>query len=359
MPALYVTSTETFAGKSAVCVGLASRWLKDGFIFGYMKPVSRAIKIIAGRPVDEDAQFFKNTFGLQEPLELLTPIALTPQWEEAILRGQDQTDFLKKVTDAYAEIARGRDLMLLEAGTNLREGYLIGLPTPHLAEILNAQELVVIRYNDNLVDDILAAQWRLGPLMLGVVINAVPRPRWDYVSEVIRPYLEQRGIAVLGILPHEQLLQSVSVRELAQILAGEILCAHEAADELVEHLMIGAMSVNSALAYFRSKPNKAVITGGDRPDIQLAALETSTRCLILTGNLYPSSVILARATEVNVPVILVKYDTFTTVQIIEQFFGRTRFHQQKKVQRFVELLEEWFDFNRLYEKLNLHKAAKS
>lgn len=49
---------------------------------------------------------------------------------------------------------------------------------------------------------------------------------------------------------------------------------------MVEHLMIGAMDVDSALTYFRRKPNKAVITGGDRPDIQLAALETSTKCTI-------------------------------------------------------------------------------
>ena len=38
-------------------------------------------------------------------------------------------------------------------------------------------------------------------------------------------------------------------------------------------MLVGAMSVESALSYFRRKPNKAVITGGDRADIQLAALE--------------------------------------------------------------------------------------
>jgi BioD-like phosphotransacetylase family protein len=40
--------------------------------------------------------------------------------------------------------------------------------------------------------------------------------------------------------------------------------------------MVGAMSAENALSYFRRKAHKVVITGGDRPDIQLAALETST-----------------------------------------------------------------------------------
>ena len=107
------------------------------------------------------------------------------------------------------------------------------------------------------------------------------------------------------------------------------------------------------MTYFRRKPNKAVITGGDRPDIQLAALETSTKCLILTGNLQPSPIILGRAEEVGVPMILVRQDTLTTVEIIERFFGKTRFHLEKKVQRFQEMLDDRFNFDYLYGTLGL------
>ena len=60
---------------------------------------------------------------------------------------------------------------------------------------------------------------------------------------------------------------SISVGQLARGLGGEIVCAPEASEELVEYLMVGAMNVDSALTYFRRKPNKAVITGGDRSDI--------------------------------------------------------------------------------------------
>ncbi|MGC8838428.1 MAG: DRTGG domain-containing protein, partial [Anaerolineae bacterium] len=177
--------------------------------------------------------------------------------------------------------------------------------------------------------------------------------RMEFAETVIRPFLERRGVRVFGILPQERLLQSISVRELAECLGGETLCCPDRLDDLVEHLMVGAMSVDSALTYFRRKPNKAVITGGDRPDIQLAALETSTRCLILTGNLQPSAIILSRAEELGVPVIVVPYDTLTTVEIIERFFGKTRFHQEKKIARLMELLELRFDFQGLYEALGL------
>jgi BioD-like phosphotransacetylase family protein len=282
-------------------------------------------------------------------------VAVTPQMVEAVLKGESQVDFEALLKEAYAEVSRERDVVIMEGGGSLREGYIVDLPTPYVADLFEARELVVVKYaNDlQLVDDVLTARTRLGDSMLGVVLNTVPRQRLRFVQEVIKVSLEQRGIKVYATLPRQRLLLSISVGELAECLGGEILCCPENSKELVEYLMVGAMSVDSALTYFRRKPNKAVITGGDRPDIQLAALETSTKCLILTGNLHPSPIILGRAEEVGVPMILVKQDTLTAVEIIEQFFGKTRFHQEKKVQRFEKMLDECFDFEQLYKDLGL------
>jgi BioD-like phosphotransacetylase family protein len=355
MVALYITSTETFSGKSALCVGLAKRLQGDGYRIGYMKPVSTGARLAAGL-VDEDAEFFKQTFGLPDSLEDMAPIGITPRLVESILTKEEGVDFVSRLKDAYGRIAEGRDVVILEGGCNLREGYLIGLPTPSVAEMLGARELAVIKYANDLqvLDDALTAQTRLNESLVGVVLNAIPRQRMPFVQEMAKPALEEHGVPVLAVLPQERLLLSISVGELAKFLSGDILCGAEKADELVEHLMVGAMSVDSALTYFRRKPNKAVITGGDRPDIQLAALETSTKCLILTGNLHPSPIILGRAAEVGVPMILVRQDTLTTVEVIERFFGKTRFHQEKKIQRFEEMLEDRFDFERLYAALGLN-----
>ncbi|HIC94559.1 MAG TPA: phosphotransacetylase family protein [Anaerolineae bacterium] len=354
MKALYICSTTTFAGKTALCVGLGKRFKSDGFSVGYMKPLSTVARRIGGRIVDEDAQFIKQTLDLAEPLEVIAPIALMPQTVEDILAGEERADFAAQLKGAYAKVAQGKDVVLLEGGAHCMEGALVGLSAPLVADMLKARELVVAKYaSDLVVDEVLGAKMLFGDSMIGAVINTVPRQRMRFVEEVIKPYLEEQGVKVFAVLPQDRLLMSISVGQLVDCLGGQVLCCPEACDELVEHLMVGAMTVDSALTYFRRKPNKAVITGGDRPDIQLAALETSTKCLILTGNLYPSSIILDRAEEVGVPVILVKQDTLTTVEIIEQFFGKTRLHQETKVHRFEKMLEERFDFDALYADLGL------
>lgn len=354
MTTLYVTSTETFSGKSALCVGLAKRLQRDGWSVGYMKPLSAGARLAAGL-VDEDAEFFKHTLGLPDAMDDMVPVGIAPAMLEHFLTGEEAIDFKARLRAAYERIAHGRDVVILEGGSSLREGYSIGLAPPLIAQWLNARALAVIRYDEDLqvLDDLLAAQAQLGTSFIGAVINSVPRQRMPFAQEVVKPALEARGVSVYAVLPQERLLLSISVGELNELLAGEMLCCADRADELVEHLMVGAMSVDSALTYFRRKPNKAVITGGDRPDIQLAALETSTKCLILTGNLQPSPIIVGRAAEVGVPMILVKQDTLTAVEVIERFFGKTRIHQSKKIERFQQMLEDRFDYQRLYAALSL------
>ncbi len=355
-PVLYITSMETFSGKSALCVGVAKRLERDGFRIGYMKPVSSGMRLSDGE-IDEDAEFLKHTFVLPDSLEDMAPVGIARRTVEAILRQEESEDFAATLASAFGRIAQGRDVVILEGGSNLREGYLIDLPAVQVAMMLAARVLVVVKYNDEMqvLDDTLTARERLGESFLGVVFNAIPRQQMPFIQELARPALEERGVPVLAVLPQERLLQSVSVGDLVEFLSGTILCCEDKTHELVEHLMVGAMSVDSALSYFRRKPNKAVITGGDRPDIQLAALETSTKCLILTGNLRPSPIILGRAEEVGVPMILVRQDTLTAVEVIERFFGKTRFHLEKKVQRFEEMLEDRFDFERLYGLLELEE----
>jgi BioD-like phosphotransacetylase family protein len=53
--------------------------------------------------------------------------------------------------------------------------------------------------------------------------------------------------------------------------------------------------------------------------------------------------------------ILVRHDTLSAVEVIERFFGKTRFHLNKKIQRFEQMLEDRFDFGYLYKALELQE----
>jgi BioD-like phosphotransacetylase family protein len=353
MANLYVTSAETFSGKSALCLGLGAHFCAKGLRVGYMKPVNVNCGLREGLPYDDDVAFAKQVFEVDEPLTLLEPVGLTPAKLEQQLRGPE-VDYEARFVEALAKVAADRDVLILEGGRSWREGYVANLSSRRVVEIAKARVLVVLKYEHTLLADrALAAQDYYGSALMGVVINETPRSALDEAKEAMRPYLLRHNLPVLGVLPRDPVLAAPTVSELAEGLRAEVLCGAENLGELVEHMLVGAMSAEAALTHFRRLTHKAVITGGDRADIQLAALDTSTRCLILTGNLYPSPVVLNRADELGVPVLLADMDTLSAIEVVESYVGHGRVQQTKKIDRFAALLTEHLDFPVLYAALGL------
>jgi BioD-like phosphotransacetylase family protein len=354
MANLYVTSAETFSGKSALCIGLGAQFRADGIKAGYMKPVNVNSQLREGLPYDDDVAFAKQIFEMPEPPTLIGPVALTPARLDQQLRGPE-ISYEPQFLEAFRQLSTNRDVIVLEGGRSWREGYVVGLSARRVIELAQAKVVIVLKYDDTLLADrALAAQDYFGDALSGMVINDTPRVYLDHIHDLMGPFLERHHLDVLGVLPRDPRLAAPTVAELAEGLHAEILCAADKTGELVENMLVGAMSAEAALTYFRRRTSKAVITGGDRVDIQLAALETSTRCLILTGNLYPSPVVLNRADELGVPMLLADMDTLAAIEVVESYMGRSRVQQTEKVERFTALLKDNFKYKLLYKKLGIH-----
>ena len=96
-----------------------------------------------------------------------------------------------------------------------------------------------------------------------------------------------------------------------------------------------------------------MITGGDRSDIQLAALETSTSCLILTGNLHPSPLVIKQAEDLGVAIFLVSTPTLETVENLEGLLGKVRIGQKSKLDKFESLVQQFVDVDALLSEFDL------
>lgn len=355
MKSLYITSVSRFSGKTAVCLALGKRFQDEGNQVGYLKPLSLQPWLTQGRVADEDAAFVREVLGLTaEPWEL-SPVVLTPEMLRVHLTNAGESDFFPKVQAAFEKAAEGLDILLLEGGGSLREGYVVGLPTPMVARELQSEILVVIRYRDEvrIFDDTLAALTRLGDGMCGIIINRVPNEVYSFVTDLAVPYFENRDIPVFGVLPEEHSLAALTVGELKDVLNAEVLTEYYRPQALVENLTIGAMTAEAALSRLRKYRHKAVITGGDRTDIQLVALETSTTCMILTGNLLPSGLVVKQAEEFSVSILLVRTNTMETIEKIDTIYGKTRLGQTTKLTQFQNLMDKHLDFVRLKEKIGL------
>lgn len=334
MVALYVTSLEKGSGKTTVCAGLGKHLLNDGKKVGFFKPVIAGSKNSPAESTDSDAAFIKHLFALGEPVDLLCPVF------------SDENSLTRGIKEAYARVSPGKDVVIVEGASDQSQAF------RRIVEALGARVIIVEGYSKEILKT-LNSYKELGKYLLGVVLNKVPKSRLEETRGKTSSQLAQAGVNILGVIPEDRALLAITIGELAKQIQGEILSGAEKSAELVENIMLGALCVDPGPEYYGRKTNKAVVVRSERPDMQLAALETSTRCLVLAGNTAPSPVVLYRAEEKAVPVILAKDDIAAIVTHIENALDKTRFNQDNKLGRLTEIMGQYFDFQMAYKGLGL------
>ncbi len=349
MVCIYLTSEVGLSGLHTLCIGLGRRFREENLKVGYIKPVGHRYFTVEGYVTDEDAAFMRTTLELDEELKDLCPVVLTPQLvNSAYLEGGP--GLLERVRQAYDRVSAGKDVVIAQGAYTSLQGRFMGLSAYQLAPVFGARVILVERFDDAFLgDNVLAAKDDFGDSLIGVIYNIIPPNRESFVSDILAPSLEKRGIPVLGKVPVDRLLSSINVGNLAELLDGRVLSGETCLDNLVEDIVVGAMSQEHALSVFRKYRNLCVVTGGDRSDIQLAAIEAKARCLILTGNLYPSSIVLGKAEELCIPVIMVSTDTFTTAERTDMIIKSARTHEARKLERLRELIDCCVDLPRIRE----------
>jgi len=274
--------------------------------------------------------------ALKEPAESLCPV----------IGGEGE--LVSKIKQAYAEVSKGKDVVIVEGIWRQRPGAKPVEASYQIVEALGARVIIVEPYSEELVTArFIDKNKDFGQYLLGVVLNKVPR------SQMEAMYEQLGGVAVLGILPEDRVLFSLTVGELAERIQGKILNSAEKSAELVENFMLGALTLDHGPDYFGRKANKAVVVRAERPDMQLAALETSTKCLVLSGDGSPIYAVLQGAEDKGIPIIVTKGDIVSVLSSLEQALGKTKFNQEKKLPRLAEIMERQFDFKALYKGLGL------
>ncbi len=203
-----------------------------------------------------------------------------------------------------------------------------------------------------LLDDIIYVKDALKDNLLGVLFNMVPESRLQVVEEQYTSFLAKNEVESYGALLSDAALSAVSVAEIVEALGGTFVTGERYGDRLAETYMIGAMSPEHALRYFQLTPNKVVIVGGDRAEIVLAALDTPTVAVLLTGNYVPSPAVLERADERGVPLVSVETDTVSAADGMRRLFGRLRVKERTKAELIAQLIDEQVDVDRLVSDLH-------
>ncbi|WP_400207672.1 DRTGG domain-containing protein [Candidatus Methanomassiliicoccus intestinalis] len=327
MKPLYIGSVMERSGKSAIALGLAKS-LGD---VGYFKPFKESSVEVDGKMVDRDALLMASALGLDHSPEEISPfiydIFAPPSFDE--------------ILHAYEQVKK--DKMIIEGTRDVITGWTGNLSGMAIARDLRAEVILVSPAVAPAIDKIcmLNSFMKQTPgLFKGVILNQIEDKRCIDL-------LEKRGIQVLGAVPVMEELKRFRVSEVASILAAEVLV--QGKDCEIENVVIGAMNSESAIAQMRRVPAKALITGGDRADIQNIALSTDLACLVLTGGFHPSNAVLSLAYELGVTVLLTHLDTMDAVETVNRHLAYISPQDEGKIRQLTEAVRENVDLQRIME----------
>jgi BioD-like phosphotransacetylase family protein len=353
MLALFVTSIERYTGKDLITMGLIDRFRRDGFKVGYFKPMGHYPIKVDDAVIDKAAWLFHRLFQLEDAIDNICPVVITQDLMMDNYR-EGVAGLQERIEKAFKIVSEQKDIVVVSCDNNFSEGSAFGLSGIQLIKLLNAHALFVERYEcDFSIDFLLELKKIIDQPMIGVVFNKVESLHIEEIKELVSPFLNRKHMAVFGTVPRDTLLGSIGVNDLVDHLGADVVCSKNKLDALVEKFLVGGMQVDRFITYLLKTPAPGIIVGGDRTDIQLVAIENGVKCLILSGNLYPNDVIIARAEAKGVPILVARDDTYTIAKKIEAMVGQFRLKERVKIDHGIKLVDQMFDFERLYETLNL------
>ncbi len=355
--ALYIGSTHPSAGKNTLALGLALSLRQQNISCAWMKPLGSlpvphaesAEKLME----DEDTLFMREALNLGAESVPPSSLLLTQDLNMKAV-GKGLEDPLPGLRASVEALFQSHDLTMLCGAGSLEAGEIFNFSALRIIRELNLKLLLLDRATRQVhLDRILFIRELLGDAMLGVVLNAVPHTLTEDVESRVKPFLESRGIPVLGTIPHDPLLSSLQVSQIMDHLSAHLLTTAGKTTRMVENFLIGTMQVENFMAHYRRTPKAAVIVGGDRADVQMVAIEGGSSCLILTGNFYPGDIILSRADALEIPILVTRDDTFTAARKVEALFTRNKLRDPAKVTQGAHLVSAHLDFQALRRALDI------
>ncbi len=344
----YLSSLEESVGKSFLSIGFIQKLKKEGKKFAYFKPIGVPRSAFTNK-ADPDVGFILNTvFRTDHPYDFISPVSIPDTYYIDLVDATRKEESLQKIKSAYEKISKDMDYIIIEGNPSIRKFIRIGLDDVTIAQTLGINELIYVckKSSDRVIDNLFFTRKYFESREVsikGIIFNKIDFEYIARIKELTEGHIKKYKIPILGIIEKSIELFAPRVNEIKEQIGGELINepASSGLSNLVETFLIGAMNAQAALKYLRQVKRAAFITGGDRTDMAMAALDQDVSTLILTGFIQPDMSVITLANKKGIPIILSPSDTYTTMRNLERLKPGI---QEDEMEKVLELIEKEIDW---------------
>ncbi len=359
-PRVFIAATRQNDGKTTTSLGLIAALQPHFPRIGYIKPVGQRFVEVEEQKIDEDTVLMDAVYQLDCPLVDMSPIAVEPDFTRKYLQAANNEALVKKIQKAFDRVAWEKDFVLCEGSGHAGVGSVFDLSNAQVAKTLGCKVIIVSQGGIGKPIDEVALNQALfekeGVEVIGVIINKVLEEKIPEITKFVRSGLKRKGLELLGVLPHHQILSNPTVDLIREELHAELLNSPATLHNAVDDVVIGAMGAQNAMQFF--KHGVLLITPGDREDILLAAgamtspqSEDQMAGIVLTGGLRPSDSVLKALRTLPIPVLLAKPDSYQVASKVHNLTVKTRPTDAEKISLIRNLVAKNVNVKKIIDSL--------
>lgn len=357
---IFIAATQQNDGKTTVSLGLIAALKKKFARIGFIKPIGQRYLMEQGYKVDEDSVLIEKVFGIKCNIRDMSPIAIERGFTERYIEKGASEDYAKVIIEAYEKVAKDNDLVIIEGTGHAGVGSVFGFSNAVVARLLDANVIMISSGGvGKPIDEIMLNKALLDKEKVnlsGVIVNKVLMEKYDRIARLVKKGMEQKDIAVFGVLPHHVILDIPTMREIKEELKIKALYDGENLDKQAEKVLIGAMRVKDALQYIEN--NSLLIIPGDRDDMIHATCDVhsgkvkknvSISGVILSGGLLPRVRTLAMLKDANIPVLVTDEETYAIASRIHSMVVKIKPQDSHKINIIVDMVEKHINIDNFLE----------
>jgi hypothetical protein len=359
-PRVFIAATRQNEGKTTVSLGLIAALQPHFPLIGYIKPVGQRFVEIEEQKIDEDIVLMDAVYRLNCPLVDMSPIAVEPAFTRKYLESANNEALVKRIQDAFNRVAWEKDFVLCEGSGHAGVGSVFDLSNAQVAKTLGCKVIIVTSGGiGRPIDEVCLNQAlfeKEGVEIIGVIINKVLEEKIPEITRFVGRGLKRKGLDLLGVIPHEQMLCNPTVDLIREELRAELLNQPPTLETPVSDVVVGAMGAHNAMGFF--KRGVLLITPGDREDILLAAGATMSpqsdekmAGIVLTGGIRPGDNVLKALQSLPVPVLLAKADSYQVASKVHNLTVKTRPTDAEKISLIRDIVAKNVNIEQIIQSL--------
>lgn len=393
---LYVTSNEVTRKTSPVLLGLSDTLERKFKSVGYFRPIQPSD---SSSLRDHHVELMRDQLELKhkDPKELFG--VTSDRALEAWLAGKED-DLVEEIMSAYERARQGHDFMIIE-GSHLSEHYESTMSwkvNSDVAKALNSPVLIVNDFleslhngkkksPEHLADEIIRRSLvakdqaeSAGVNFFGTIANRVPSAEPHALRKLLRAKSVEKNLPFLGFLPHDSMIASKRLNEVAhQLGATQLFGSREIPNNVVVSSAVVATSALKDLFDHlkKYKDGVMIITSADRSDLILGLMVSrlpgvlpNISAIMLTNGNYPHSntreilhgVEALDKTGLSLPIFTVPNDTFDTASGFRSVSTDILPTSQRKIERCLQLFDKYIEKEMLIGELDegvvVHRSPK-